>query len=288
MGIVRLRLGAGLERGHRFLDAAHLGKTDAIVVEDLWVVGYLGHDLECRQGILQEAMLEQAQNVLLGLDAFLWHRDAQHVSALDDDRRGVALGGVLQGDGLQDGIFKARGISRWQAVDLDVIEAAFEDLGGLGHCVTCRAKKVCCAQWYQGMLATSEEKDLGDSTPREIPSCVADLPSTVPTRAWQRRCTCCWRHLRLTLCRVTTWRRVPGSPPCAGCTMRRLWYWMRCGGAITLIGQAREPLNPSMHGLRRSRPQGTSAVPLPTTAAWCLPTVGSSGRKSMTRSSPTS
>src|SRR5690554_4798723 len=288
MGIVRLGLGAGLERRHRLFGTPHLRQTDAVVVEDLGVVDHLGHDLECRQCVLQEAMLEQAQNVLLGLDTFLRHRDAQHVSALDDDRSGVTLGRVLQGDGMQDGIFKARGISRRQAIDLDIVEAAFEDFGGLGHCVTCESKNVCCGQWYQGILATLEEKDLGDSTPREIPSCAADLPSTVPIRAWQRRCACRWRPLRLTWCRATTWRRAPGSAPCAGWTMRGLWCWMRCGGAITPTGPVRALLSPSTLGLRRSRLQGTSAVPLPTTAAWCLPMAGSSGRQSMVRSSPTS
>jgi hypothetical protein len=82
-------------------------------------------------------VVEQAKDVLLGLDAFLWHGNAQHMAILDGECPCIALRCVLQGQGLQHRILEARGISPRQAVELDVVEAAFEDLGGLRHCFTC-------------------------------------------------------------------------------------------------------------------------------------------------------
>ncbi|WP_416139179.1 hypothetical protein ACM26W_01830 [Halomonas sp. HK25] len=77
---------------------------------------------------------------------------------MDHDRCRVALGRVLERDGLQYRILEARVISRRQAIDLDVIEAALEDLGGLRHCVTYGAESENCGQWYQGMPQVLENK----------------------------------------------------------------------------------------------------------------------------------
>jgi hypothetical protein len=74
-----------------------------VVVRDVRVVEHAVQDLEQRQRVLEEAVLQQAEHVLLGFDARFRHRDDADELLVHGDRGVPALSGVVAGEMGDDG-----------------------------------------------------------------------------------------------------------------------------------------------------------------------------------------
>ncbi len=68
VGVAGIDPDAALQHGNRIRNPAELSQADAPVARDVRVVEHTLEDIEQRQRVLEEAMLQQAEHVLLGFD----------------------------------------------------------------------------------------------------------------------------------------------------------------------------------------------------------------------------
>jgi hypothetical protein len=109
-----------------------------VVVRDVRVVEHAVQDLEQRQRVLEEAVLQQAEHVLLGLDARFGHGDDPDEFVVHGDRGVPALSGVVHAEMRHDCGFEGfcAGNSRIgrQEGRVEVPDGDLADLGGGAFC----------------------------------------------------------------------------------------------------------------------------------------------------------
>ena len=98
IGVVRIELDTALQGREALLDPAEFGEADAEVVLDVGIIDHARHRLQERQRIVEETVLQQAEDISLGLDRVF--RDGQDADILVIDRdQGIpAAPGILQGE----------------------------------------------------------------------------------------------------------------------------------------------------------------------------------------------
>ena len=112
IGVVRIKLDAALQGSKALLDPAELGEADAEVVLDVGIIDHSRHRLQEGQRIVEEAVLEQAEDISFRLNRVF--RDGQDADVLVIDRdQGIpAAPGILQGKVADQRLVERRGAPR--------------------------------------------------------------------------------------------------------------------------------------------------------------------------------
>jgi hypothetical protein len=138
IGVVGIEPDAALQHGNRVRDPPELAQADAVVVGDVRVVEHAVQDLEQRQRVGEETVLQQAEHVLLRLHARFRHGDDPDELVVHGDRGVPAFPGVVAGEvrddrdleGLRAG---SAGVGRKHG-RVEVPDGDLPDLGGGAFC----------------------------------------------------------------------------------------------------------------------------------------------------------
>ena len=114
IGVFVVKVNAALQRLHRFFNASEFAQTDAVVVGYLGVIQHAVQRFKNRQGVVQIAMLQQAQHVLLRLDAVFGNRDHPDELVIHGDDGIPALVRVFERVAGYHRLIKIRGVARRQ------------------------------------------------------------------------------------------------------------------------------------------------------------------------------
>ena len=98
IGVVRIEFDAALQRGQALIDPAELGQADAEVVLDVGIIDHPRHRLQERQRIVEEAVLQQTEDICLRLDRVFRDGQDADVVVVDGDQCIPAAPGILQGE----------------------------------------------------------------------------------------------------------------------------------------------------------------------------------------------
>ena len=112
VGVVRIELDAALQGCDALLGAAEFGQADAQVVLDVGIIDHARHGLQERQRIVEEAVLQQAEDIGLGLDRVFRDGQDADILVIDGDQGIPATPGIVQREVAdQDGSNSA--LPRW-------------------------------------------------------------------------------------------------------------------------------------------------------------------------------
>ena len=146
IGVFRIKLDAALQGREALLDPAEFGEADAEVVFDVGIIDHARHRLQERQRIVEEAVLQQAEDISFRLDRVF--RDGQDADVLVINRdQGIpATPGILQSEMADQELVELRTPSLGQPGKVKFIDFALEDF----RCLFAAHRTVCPADFWRG------------------------------------------------------------------------------------------------------------------------------------------